>query len=130
LVVNSSQGGGSKDTWVLDAPASRTEPAEPDDSELEADDIIGVAPPPQPETDPDPATPAKTEPPRDSEPAPLPMPPLPPLAPLPPLPPLPNVVPLTIGRPAGGPAGVQQQSQPEQQQQGPSEATGRSSPSC
>ncbi len=45
LVVNSSQGGGSKDTWVLSAPLSKAPVEPPEDGEL-------AAPDPQPGLDP------------------------------------------------------------------------------
>ncbi len=44
LVVNSSQGGGSKDTWVLSPPTHRPPVEEPVDS----DGFVGVEPPPTP----------------------------------------------------------------------------------
>ncbi|WP_232549581.1 circularly permuted type 2 ATP-grasp protein [Propioniciclava soli] len=43
LVVNSSQGGGSKDTWVLEPDASAAEPVEEDS--LETKEVIVMTPP-------------------------------------------------------------------------------------
>ena len=105
LVVNSSQGGGSKDTWVLGPPVTRSPPEdEPEDVEVEAPE-----PPPLSESEPL----IESEPSRAPEPAtPLPLPPLPPIAPLPPLP---SVVPMTVGRPLGGSHGVQHQQEQQQQ---------------
>ncbi len=115
LVVNSSQGGGSKDTWVLGPPVSlpttdEQEPADeamvlpedPEDPEVRAE----VAPEPEPEPEPS----------RAPEPASvLPLPPLPPLAPLPKLP---SAVPLTVGRSPGATGGVQHQEEQQQQDLG------------
>ena len=112
LVVNSSQGGGSKDTWVLGPPVSlpttdEQEPADeamvlPEDPEVRAE----VAPEPEPEPElsraPEPASV-------------LPLPPLPPLAPLPKLP---SAVPLTVGRSPGATGGVQHQEEQQQQDLG------------
>jgi hypothetical protein len=46
LVVNSSQGGGSKDTWVISPPRPASEPAEPDHTTIEFStaDLSGEAP--------------------------------------------------------------------------------------
>ncbi len=106
LVVNSSQGGGSKDTWVLGPPVSlpTTDEEEPADEEMalaqDPEVEAEVAPAPTPEPQPEPS--------RAPEPASvLPLPPLPPLAPLTKLPPLPSAVPLTVGRTPGATGGVQ-----------------------
>ena len=104
LVVNSSQGGGSKDTWVLGPPASRTPEPEPEDVQL----AVGEEAPPPVESKPAPPEPSPPEPPPTG----LPMPPLPPLAPLPPLP---SVVPLSVGRAPGVTVGVQHQQEQQQQ---------------
>jgi uncharacterized circularly permuted ATP-grasp superfamily protein len=46
LVVNSSQGGGSKDTWVISPPRPASEPEEPDLTRIEfsTEDLSAVAP--------------------------------------------------------------------------------------
>src|SRR3954454_6251272 len=46
LVVNSSQGGGSKDTWVISPPRPSTEPEESDLTRIEfsTEDLSGLAP--------------------------------------------------------------------------------------
>jgi uncharacterized circularly permuted ATP-grasp superfamily protein len=122
LVVNSSQGGGSKDTWVLGPPVS----LQTMDEDESADEI---ALPADPEPEPTPesglesgfesVTVGEAEPSRAPEPASaLPLPPLPPLAPLPKLPPLPSAVPLAVGRTAGGTGGVRHQEEQQQQDSG------------
>jgi hypothetical protein len=50
LVVNSSQGGGSKDTWVLTSRPARQEPAEPP-LDLVAAALPADAPDPGPATE-------------------------------------------------------------------------------
>ena len=124
LVVNSSQGGGSKDTWVL--VGSAAEPAEdpaeqgiPVDAEalveepLVEEPLVEEAP-----GEPSPAAePAAPEPAAPEPAAPEPAAPERPPAKQTRLSPLPSLVPLSIGRPLGGLGGRRQQEQQQQEQQ-------------
>ena len=132
LVVNSSQGGGSKDTWVLgsasqpaqtvdgDADDPEEEPTGPeatvvDDGHAQTAEAPGAEPPVpgSPETETAETGPAGTEPPgrepAEREPA----------AEVPAAPVRPTSVPMTVGRPGGAAAPVPKlRHQEEQQQQG------------
>ncbi len=127
LVVNSSQGGGSKDTWVL--VASAAEPAEdpehPDEAVVATDavarlvDPVTVAEPSTPE-------PSTTEPVADEPP------PAPPAAnPVERAAPTsPSVVPMTVGIPLGGLGGRRPQQEQQQEQQQQQQQQQRQDPGC
>ena len=102
LVVNSSQGGGSKDTWVLE-PAAR-----PPGVADAADEAT-----PRPETE---AQRRGPQPSRADARAPSPVPPR--RRPPPPLPPVPLTIPTLPLAVDAAPAGQPQRQQEEQQQQG------------
>ena len=113
LVVNSSQGGGSKDTWVLGPPVSlpTTDEQEPADEAMVLPARIRRSEPKSlPSRSPSPSCPELPNRRRCSR--------LPPLPPLAPLPKLPSAVPLTVGRSPGATGGVQHQQEQQQQDLG------------
>lgn len=132
LVVNSSQGGGSKDTWVLSPPPHVPSPVSAAGARTQATRPDGQAEPPEPPEParrpgsvppsesaqpPEPARPPGSVPPSEPTQPPEPIQPAEPQRP----PPRPPVVPLVVGRPPGlSPDLVRGagKAQHEQQQQG------------